>query len=137
MGDFTEISGFYWNIRPSGYIGPTFLYYYNCWSWTIIVFFRWKPAFQMARVRLLLFSIKLFTWFTYVSICHPALLNEKCLSKEIPWLNARFIKVTEGNRIDGLEWVRRLHGDAIKAKMPKAFKKAMAMGMKNKWARIF
>ena len=62
--------------------------------------------------------------------CHPALLNERYLIKEIQWLNVKFKKVTGGNTVDGLERVRRLHGDAIKAMMPKAFKESVALGVK-------
>lgn len=65
--------------------------------------------------------------------CHPALLTEKCLIKETQWLNVKFKKVTGGNIVDGLERVRRLHGDAIKAMMPKDFKESIAVGVKINW----
>lgn len=81
------------------------------------------------------FFTKLCTWLTYVGICHPALPNEKCLSKGSSWLNAWFIKITGGNRTHDLELVRRLNGDAIKVMIPKAFWEAVVTG-KNKWARF-
>lgn len=117
------------------YIDPTFLYYENCWHWVITAFFKWNSVFHAAKVCLLLFS--LFTWLTYVGNCHPALLNEKCLIKEIQWLNVKFKKVTGGNIVDALERVRRLHGDAVKAMMPKAFKESIAVGLKINGPDLF
>lgn len=119
---------FSWNIWPFIYIGPMFLYCDNYWNWVITAFFKWNSVFHVAKVCLLPFS--LFAWVTYVDNCHPALLNERYLIKEIQWLNVKFKKVTGGNIVDGLERVRRLHGDAIKAMMPKAFKESVALGVK-------
>lgn len=65
----------------------------------------------------------------------PALPNEKYLSKGSSWLNAWFIKITGSNRIHGLEWVRRLDGDAFKVMIPKAFREAVVTG-RNGWARF-